>query len=93
MTLPKRPLKPLPKDLPPLDIESRPMPPLPRMKWYLEGPWYGKRVWAALSSTNEPAITHTLATAQPFDEQWQAESFKCRSTIYNGFTPVQRGAE
>ncbi len=93
MNLPKRPLKKLPKDLEPLALDSTPMPPLARTKWYLEGPWYGKRGWAAMSGTNEPAITHTLSTALPFNERWEAESFKCRSRIYDGFLPMQRGVE
>ncbi len=92
MNLPKRPLKKLPPDLAPLALDPSPMPTLPGTKWYLEGPWYGKRSWACLRD-GEPAKTYFLATAQPFDEQWEAESFKCRSTIYEGYMPVQRGAE
>ncbi len=92
MTLPKRPLKPLPKTLPPLALDPSPMPPLPAMKWYLEGPWYGKRSWACLRD-GIPDRTLFLSTALPFDEQWEAESFKCRASFYNGFVAVQRGAE
>lgn len=97
MTLPKHPLKPIPKKLPPLRLVPKEMGPLstevPKTSehWVLQGTMDENPAWAVIMPFGEPGYTRTPANALTFANEWSAESFKCRASLYRDFVPVKVG--
>ncbi len=63
---------------------------VPEKRWYLQGTWRGNDCWATLDKLwkRHPTITIRLSEAFSFEEEWLAESFRCRSDIYHDFRTV-----